>query len=46
MDRTENKFHIIDKEDSWRVKKEDDRFFALKAKLNKMIKKNKKLLTV
>ena len=44
MDKAENKFRILQNEGTWHVKeKEVDKFLALEAKLNKVIKENKSL---
>ena len=44
MDKAENKYRILTKEGTWHVKeKENEKFLALEARLNKYIKENKKL---
>jgi hypothetical protein len=44
MDKAENKYRILEKEGTWKTKeKEENKFLALEAKLNKVIKENKKL---
>jgi hypothetical protein len=44
MDKAENKFRILEREGTWQVKeKEVDKFLALEAKMDKLIKENKSL---
>ena len=44
MDKAENKYRILTKEGTWQVKeKENNKFLALEAKLDKYLKENKKL---
>lgn len=45
MDKAENKFRILEREGTWQVKeREKDKFLALEAKCNRMLKQNKRLL--
>ena len=45
MDKAENKFRILEREGTWQVKeREKDKFLALEAKCNRMLKQNKSLL--
>ena len=44
MDKAENKYRVLEKEGTWKVKETDnDKFLALESKLDKVIKENKRL---